>query len=233
MRVPSRLVGVKGDECQCGRRASIRHCTVCGSPRIYARMNRLHVFVSGEKKWVETEFRCQGCGNLFIEEEREFCEAPPISSVLAQQRIKAIFDAKQSGEYLRPLDAQIAESVGALLTSDQQDPKKAFDLLVYQLRIEYVDRKAAGEVMTLTMEQHVEARLKQLNVKPPINGEAPVIPDEVVKPLTQPIDDSQPDSVPVEERSIRLEWGRKKLAGRVVPDIEDYVRRRLAGELFE
>lgn len=232
MRVPSHVVGVKGDECQCGRRATIRHCISCGSVRVYARMNRAHLFHSGETRYVATEFRCQSCGYLFVEEEREFCEAPPVNAALAQQKIKALHDARQSGEYLRPLDAKIADSVEALLAPSQEDSKKAFDKLVFQLRIEYVDRKAAGEEMTQTMEQHVESRLKELKVTPPTSNEPPVIPNEVI---AQPKDeaDAQRDAIPVEERSIRLEWGRKKLAGRVVPDIEDYVRRRLAGELFE
>jgi len=194
-------------------------------------MNRLHTFVNGETKHVDTQFRCQTCGHLFIEEEREFCEAPPVSAALAQQKLKAIHDASQQGEYLRPEDARLADSLRELLHTTE-DPKKAFDKLVFQLRIEYVDRKASGEKMTMSMEEHVESRLKELNVTPPTNGEAPVLPKELVE-LPKDEADPQRDVIPVEERSIRLEWGRKKLAGRVVPDIEDYVRRRLAGELFE
>src|SRR5437868_8267488 len=95
MGVKSQYIGVKGDECQCGRRATIRHCPVCGSPRIYARLNRLHTLITGEQRFVATQLRCQSCGHLFIEEERALCEAPPIGSVLAAQRVRALHDASQ------------------------------------------------------------------------------------------------------------------------------------------
>ena len=43
----------------------------------------------------ESEYRCMACGHLFIEEEREFCDAPPVGSVLAAQKVKALHEAKE------------------------------------------------------------------------------------------------------------------------------------------
>lgn len=241
MRVDKRLMGVKGDECQCGRRATVRHCTSCGSPRCYARMNRQHRFANGEVRFVEIQFRCQTCGHLFIEEEREFCEAPPVSPVLAQAKLKAIHDAVQTGEHLNPSDTRLAEALKDLLPSSGQDPRKAYDTLVYKLRVEFADRRASGEALTMSMDAYVEHRLKELQVQPPEQSSptseelSQSQADNSSLPLEHPIqlDDPQRDAIPIEERSIRLEWGRKKLAGRSLPDVEDYVRRRLAGELFE
>jgi hypothetical protein len=115
MTIAQRYVGVKGDECLCGRRESIRHCIACGSSRIYARANRQHTLASGEKKFVETQFRCQSCGCLFIEEEREFCDAPPISQPLAQQKALAVIEAVKQGEHLNSADTKLAEALTELL----------------------------------------------------------------------------------------------------------------------
>ena len=91
MAIPKNHLGIKGvDECQCGRRATLMHCTKCGSSRVYARQNRAHTHMNGEVKFVETQFRCQTCGHLFIEAEREFCDAPPVSEALARQKALAM-----------------------------------------------------------------------------------------------------------------------------------------------
>lgn len=110
----SQIIGVKGDECQCGRRATIRHCPSCGSTRTYARMNKLHKCLDGEFRHADTEYRCQSCGHLYIEEERQFCEAPPVGQKLASQRVKAIHEADKKGEHLRPTDKKIADAIRAL-----------------------------------------------------------------------------------------------------------------------
>jgi len=60
---------------------------------------------------VKVEFRCQGCGHLFVDEEREFCEAPPVGTSLATQKVRALHNAAQSGEYLSPTERIAAESV--------------------------------------------------------------------------------------------------------------------------
>jgi hypothetical protein len=120
MAVPKRLMGSKGDECQCGRRASVIHCNACGSVRVYARLNRWHKCLNGDVRLMETQFRCQSCGHLFIEEEREFCDAPPVTAALALQKMKVLRDAKGTGEYLRPNDEKLAEVVDKLLEENKK-----------------------------------------------------------------------------------------------------------------
>ena len=111
MPLSKSFFGVRGDECQCGRRASIRHCPECGSTRTYARINRYHKYANGEVKLVENEYRCQGCGHLFVNEEREFCIAPPVGEALQAQKMRALHEAAQSGEYLTPAERVAAESL--------------------------------------------------------------------------------------------------------------------------
>src|SRR5438445_12380567 len=102
MGQPQRIIGVKGDECNCGRRASVIHCPRCGSSRVYSRLNRKHRMINGEDKFVETQFRCQACSHLFIEEEREWCDAPPITAALALMKQQRLHEASKTNEYLAP-----------------------------------------------------------------------------------------------------------------------------------
>src|SRR5213079_2690965 len=120
MPISSQMIGIHGDQCNCGRRATIRHCPACGSARVYGRSGRMHTHLNGEVKLVKTEFRCQACTHLFIDEEREFCEAPAVGSRLAAQRVRALAEAKASGEYLRPKEDKAAESLQALIDSQQK-----------------------------------------------------------------------------------------------------------------
>jgi len=78
-------------------------------------MSRVHKFLNGELKHVDTEFRCQACGHLFVDEERQFCEAPPVGKTLAAQKVRALHAAKQTGEYLTPSERIAAESVAKLI----------------------------------------------------------------------------------------------------------------------
>jgi predicted RNA-binding Zn-ribbon protein involved in translation (DUF1610 family) len=121
MPTPTKYIAVKGDECQCGRRASVRHCPSCGSVRIYARQNRLHKLIDGTEKWVAIEYRCQACGHLFIEEDREFCDAPPVGPQLAALKVKAIHEASKTGEYLNPSDTKIAQALDELLVETHKE----------------------------------------------------------------------------------------------------------------
>jgi hypothetical protein len=117
------IVGVKGDECQCGRRDTIRHCPSCGSTRSYARLNRYHKHLNGEIKLVDNEYRCQSCGHLYIDEERALCEAPPVGQKLASQRVRAIAEAKATGQFLNPAEEKLAKAittvVGPALTTEE------------------------------------------------------------------------------------------------------------------
>jgi hypothetical protein len=116
MRVRGNLAGIKGDQCDCGRRASILHCLACGSTRIYARTGRLHTHMNGETKFVETQLRCQTCGHLFIQDERPFCDAPPVGEKLAAQKVRALAQARKQGEFLRPEDEKLAQILDELTT---------------------------------------------------------------------------------------------------------------------
>ena len=100
--LPRRIEGVKGDECNCGRRSTVLHCIHCGSCRVYARMNRIHKMMNGEMKHVESQYRCQTCGHLFIEEEREWCDAPAFTAILARQKARAMLEASRGNEFLAP-----------------------------------------------------------------------------------------------------------------------------------
>jgi hypothetical protein len=111
MPVSSQMLGVAGDECQCGRRATVRHCPSCGSFRVYGRTNKVHKFPDGSYKLVETEFRCQACTHLFVDEEREFCEAPAVGKKLATQKVAALHEAAKSGDALTPAERIAAESI--------------------------------------------------------------------------------------------------------------------------
>jgi hypothetical protein len=111
MPIAKEVIGVQGDECQCGRRATVRHCIRCGSTRIYARMDRLHTFKNGSQKYVPIQLRCQGCGLLFVEEEREFCDAPPVGPKLAAQKVRALQEASLADERLTPMERVAAASL--------------------------------------------------------------------------------------------------------------------------
>jgi hypothetical protein len=161
MTVPKHLLGVKGDECQCGRRMSIRHCPACGSSRSYARLNRYHRYLNGDVKLVVTEFRCQTCGHLFVEEEREFCDAPPVSAPLAQQKLKALAEAAQTGEHLNPNDKKLADAVEKLVQKPKQTPEQVEVRLKntwFEFRRVYLDGDET--VKSKTLAEFIEENLR-------------------------------------------------------------------------
>lgn len=127
MPIPLHLRGVKGDECQCGRRKTVRHCPSCGSTRIYG---------YSQEQWLEREgqtpikvrlFRCIGCGHRFTDDERNFCEAPAVSQALAILKLKAIKEADKTGEYLNPIDQRIAQAIKLVEEkASNNDPQKEY-----------------------------------------------------------------------------------------------------------
>jgi hypothetical protein len=228
MTTPSKYVGIPGDECQCGRRATIRHCPLCGSSRVYARSNRLHQMLDGTKKFVEVEFRCQACGHLFIEEEREFCEAPPVSAVLAKQKIQAIHEASKTGEYLNPIEAKIAVEINKLLKSPTHSEEMR-QKLITQLRGAYSD-------MVLTESARLNITPEEIRSKESmdsfVNRHLAEL-EQQIETLHAPVqtDDEAPANV-ISEQAIRKEWVLLKFKGRIPCPIEEYVERRLKGEVF-
>lgn len=179
MPVSSRVLGVRGDECQCGRRMTVRHCPACGSTRTYARMNRFHEHLDGTVKRVDNEFRCINCGHLFIDAEREFCEAPAVGQKLAQQRVRAVMEAKKQGEYLRPSDERIAQSLAKLQPElvelkdkppqSEEERQVTLSQLRWDIRREHADKllahKLSGKEHPGEVEAYIEARLKELGVQ--------------------------------------------------------------------
>jgi len=75
----------------------------------------MHKYLDGEERFVKVEYRCMTCGHLYVEEERALCEAPPIGSVLATQRVRALHESSQTGEYLNPVEAKAARSIANAL----------------------------------------------------------------------------------------------------------------------
>lgn len=166
MPVSAQMLGVKGDECPCGRRATIRHCPSCGSSRIYGRTGRMHTFLSGETKLVQTEFRCQACTHLFIDEERIFCEAPAVGQKLAAMRVRALHDASQTGEYLTPVERKAAESIlkavraGQSLEDAEPNPDIKAEMSAKDLtRLEWDLRRAWADT-------NIAFKMKRSNVDP-------------------------------------------------------------------
>jgi hypothetical protein len=120
MPVSRQMLGIPGDECICGRRATIRHCPECGSSRIYGRSGRVHKYSDGTEKLVQTEFRCQACTHLFVDEEREFCQAPAVGRNLAMQKVSSLAEAARMGDTLTPTERIIAKNL--LKVDEAQTP---------------------------------------------------------------------------------------------------------------
>jgi hypothetical protein len=217
MRVRGNNPGIKGDECDCGRRASILHCNACGSTRIYARSARLHTHMNGETKFVETQLRCQTCGHTFIQEERQFCDAPPISEALAKLKVQRLYQARQQGEYLRPSDEKIAELIDKIK--------------------EAKDRVAAEEAA----ETQSEAPPQVLVEGPPqVLHEAQRLDPSISPQTQQPSDTDEiiPEGLTKQEffdarTAFISEWTAAKISGASVEvTCQEYIRRRFNGEVL-
>lgn len=251
MPIPKHIIGAKGDECQCGRRMSVRHCPSCGSSRTYGyAQNQWRERLDGKMESVRL-FRCIGCGHKFTDEEREWCQAPPVSAALALLRMKAIHEAKERGEYLNPNDEKVAEALQELMVpTSKEDKEKARKMLIYRIQVEYVDKrvelKSQGKDMEEPMEVYTERRLRELGAPEreieltSAQAKTPITNDEPEPPLKDtPLEKFERDaakardSISPAEREFSLEWGKLCLAGRKpTTTVEEYVRRRLAGELF-
>jgi hypothetical protein len=186
-------------------------------------------------KYVEIEFRCQRCGHLFIEEEREFCDAPPTTTALARQKIQAIHESSKTGEYLSPIDKNLANALNDIIGTQpqsQEERENARKIIITKLRGAYADMilveaeklgisfqeaKDRG-VITESMDDFVQRNLALIDASQP----------KVEEHVQEPVEDNS-----VKEREYRLDWARKKLAGKQpTKTVEEYVKRRLAGEVF-
>lgn len=165
MAIQKQMIGVKGDECQCGRRATIRHCPSCGSTRVYARSNRVHTYVDGSMKHVDVEFRCQGCGHLFVDEERQFCDAPPVGTILAAQKVKALQEANKTGEHLRPRDKKLADALAAMSEETVSYDTNSLKTIWFKLRNAWIDLKIQnGGKSELSLLDFLSKHLTEANV---------------------------------------------------------------------
>jgi hypothetical protein len=175
MSVPRHHIGFKGDECQCGRRGTLIHCLKCGSSRCYARLRQYHTHMDGSVKLVENQFRCQTCGHTFIEEEREWCNAPPVGQVLAMLKVRALREAAKASETLTPHEEKAVKSVEALLPTEEASPAaslkddltsewvaettQAFRTLVFQHKQLYLLLKEQAKLPhpEMSMQEYLEA----------------------------------------------------------------------------
>jgi hypothetical protein len=172
MPTPKEVLGIKGDECICGRRMSILHCAACGSTRVYARMNRMHRHMNGEIKHVDKQFRCQRCGHEFIDAEREFCEAPATTRELAKEKVKAIYEAGQAGQPMNPAEEKAFQAIRELVPEPpktQKEAYQAFRRLEVQIQGVYADEamRANRENRKLneTVQQFVDRHLNEMKVQ--------------------------------------------------------------------
>lgn len=112
MPIPEHLKGVTGDECICGRRLSVRHCPSCGSARIYGYATlQWHRSVRGEMEQVQL-YRCLACAHRFTDVERfDHCEASPVTTALAKQKIKALHEARKTGEPLTDTEKKLVDAL--------------------------------------------------------------------------------------------------------------------------
>jgi len=220
--------------------------------------------LDGSEKYVEIQYCCQRCGHLFIEEEREWCDAPPVGPVLALQKAKALYEARQTGEYLRPSDERAAKAIEELLKTQSlveakaktpEDVNKAMKDLEYSLRYQWADLNIDAKLKGPPLEEDVEAfvtrRMKEqgidYNPEQSFYGEKRRTPtveaqESVPQPEHKPTARERFEADAAEERGImtvaerelRLEWAKLSLSGRKpTPTADEYVRRRLDGEIFE
>lgn len=177
MPIPSHLVGLHGDECQCGRRKSVRHCPSCGSARVYgyAREQIRTNDKTGQLEQVRL-FRCMSCSHRFTDAEREFCDAPPISTKLAAQKIAAIHAAAHQGAALTPDEQRIANVVDTLAPSATSEEKKyALAKLKQNLRVVW-----SQELLALKQHDGNDAKHPE-TVEAYIARQLKAIPDEYLK----------------------------------------------------
>ena len=107
--------GQEGDECQCGRRASVAHCTRCGSFRLYGYAEGEKVIRQGQLVTVG-RYRCTTCGNRFTDVDREFCTAPVFTKKieLVKMQVKRMKQAVIDGHPLTDKEELIRAGIQSL-----------------------------------------------------------------------------------------------------------------------
>ena len=219
-RLPRRIEGVKGDECDCGRRASVIHCIQCGSTRVYSRMNRAHLCMNGETRHVENQFRCITCGKLFIEEEREFCQAPPFTAILARQKAKAIHDAAKKNPDNPLLQPAVASQIL------REVAKQASNGDTSQTEI------ATSETLHGIAQDSIEEFGEESATRTKIPHGIDLPQDLHVDPDVPQITDVNQIDATLRQAFLR-EWSKYKYAGHKVPSFLEFCQKRLSGSRAE
>jgi hypothetical protein len=107
-------------------------------------MDRVHTFKDGTQQYVPIQLRCQGCGKLFVEAEREFCDAPPVGPKLAAQKARALQEAKRNGESFSPREAKLIKAIETIvgpieMTAEQKE--------ALETQIDYLLRQAWADAV--------------------------------------------------------------------------------------
>jgi hypothetical protein len=117
--------------------------------------------MNGETKEVAIQFRCMTCAHVFIEEEREWCNAAPIGEALAALKVRNIAAAHVSGEKLP--SERLVEAIKNLTEAKPEpeenygSPREAFRACVYRKKREYMALIDEGkDVGGLTIQQYLE-----------------------------------------------------------------------------
>jgi hypothetical protein len=168
MSLPKMYRGTRGDECQCGRRKSIRHCPAerCGSFKIYAPKPE----IIGDK--VVQRFKCIRCGHRFTDTDTEWCLAPFIetNSLAAQRQIKIMQGAVADGHPLTDKETVVKRGVDALIAKIDKEyadkPEEVVDASGVQLtpqeksdaKYEWVRRRMNGLYVTDTVDEWFEKK---------------------------------------------------------------------------
>jgi len=177
-------------------------------------------------------YRCIACGHQYTDAEREFCEAPPITAALAAQKLQAVSEASKSGEYLNPAEVKLAEALDKLLKSPTHS-EETRQKLKTQLQGVYSD-------MILTESQRLNVSPEEIRQKESMDSYIERHLLEFEQQLSKTNSDSKPQETEPDEdasakkREYSLEWSRYRfIHGRTpTPTVDEYVQRRLAGEVF-
>lgn len=165
--IPIHLRGVKGDDCQCGRRFTIRHCPKCGSTRTYCYSQEQTIERAGVLVKVRL-FRCVPCGHRYTDEDREFCDAPPINVALANQKIQALAEANRENEPMNEKDKNIVAALKIVAPEQfvsQEFTDSQLKMLWTQLRSRWVVEKLKSPIEKFpSLVDYLRSSLKDMNV---------------------------------------------------------------------
>jgi hypothetical protein len=150
MSIPISYVGVDGDRCSCGRRASLRHCPSCGSFMVKFRPSARISRQTEEGSWQFIErYTCTRCGFVFEDSLRKSCEAP-------------VYMTKQ--QRLVVTAVQVKSAQGLPLNLQERQVLRAFDTLTNRFRAEIpVDAAFAASLKNNEVTKLSEDTMRRLS----------------------------------------------------------------------